>query len=267
MALFGQAQDQEGQGDLVDPVAEHADQLAGPQRREGSVEGQANVGMAADSLADGDPRPARDRRARRRRAPVPAMAAEGTGASATRPDPAATGPAATGPADVDDLAARRRGAGPGARVALGPARPVPCRRATSGRSSAAVSARPGASPVPGRSRWSPIAAASTPRGKPAAACNASQRLAVVGGRGLVVRLVSDNGREQEERQPRGQEHVADRGHVLDERNRDREDVAERARRGGRSPRPGSAGSATWKGEDSRQDEVGRPRGSRTQIGM
>ena len=45
---------------------------------------------------------------------------------------------------------------------------------------------------------------------------------------LELRRHANDGGEQEERQAEGQEGIADRGHVLDDRQRDRDDVAERA---------------------------------------
>ena len=63
--------DEEGQRDLVDPVAEEADQLARPERRERAVEGEPDVGMTADADADLDPRPAPGPRSRRRAGPSP----------------------------------------------------------------------------------------------------------------------------------------------------------------------------------------------------
>ena len=45
----GQREDDGRQGDLVDAIAEERDQLAGPQRRERAVEGEADVRVAADA--------------------------------------------------------------------------------------------------------------------------------------------------------------------------------------------------------------------------
>ena len=44
-------EDHHADGQLVDPVAEQRDQLAGPQRRERPVEGQPDVGVLADAVA------------------------------------------------------------------------------------------------------------------------------------------------------------------------------------------------------------------------
>ena len=48
----GRRQDDGRQGELVDPVAEHRDELAGPQRRERPVEREPDVGVPAEPLDD-----------------------------------------------------------------------------------------------------------------------------------------------------------------------------------------------------------------------
>ena len=53
--------DEGGQGDLVHPVAEQADDLAGPQGRERRVEREAHVGVLAGALEPGGPLGDRDR--------------------------------------------------------------------------------------------------------------------------------------------------------------------------------------------------------------
>ena len=77
---------------------------------------------------------------------------------------------------------------------------------------------------------------------------------------------SDDRREQEEGETGGEEHVADRGDVLDERDRDRQDVGEWPRVEQEVERPGPAARRTWNGVRS---AVVKPAETRlgSQIGM
>ena len=86
----GQRVDEEREGDLVHPVAEQADQLAGPERREVAVEGEPDVRVAAGPLDEHRARPRRelagrrDRGARRRGRAVAADAGRASEARARR---------------------------------------------------------------------------------------------------------------------------------------------------------------------------------------
>ena len=161
--------------------------------RERRVEGEPDVRVAPDPIRDPDPRAARDDAARRPRR----LDRAGTGRDAPRRERRAVAmPDAAGSEDERPLRGLR---------ALREAR--------------------AASPSAGRARPRPVA---LPR-RPLSAAPASRRERPRRVAGLGLGLASGertDRREQEEREARGQEHVADRGDVLDERDGDRDDVAE-----------------------------------------
>ena len=176
-----------GEGDLVDPVAEQRDELAGPQRRERAVEREPDVRVPPDARRAISGRRARDRRSSARRR-VAGRAGPAPGAGATDGQavtPGAAGRCQTAALEADVLGRRER------RSRLEAGRPVPA--------AAAAPSRP------------------TPRSR--RSTRASSLLAR-------ARRDADDAREQEEREAERQEHVAERGDVLDDRDRDRDDVAE-----------------------------------------
>ena len=216
----GQPEHEGGQRDLVDPVAEEADQLAGPQRRERAVEREPDVGVAADAQPDVDARPAgqRDRAAAGVRG---RGRGRGTGARASSPAARSRRPHVDDPAvraedpPEERPRARAREAGPDAAE---DERPI--ERGRLGQAARETGAGP--DPLLPDRRVDP--ARQPGRAGEPAQDRARRAL------GLLLRfvvLMPDDRGEEEEREPGRQEHVADRGDVLDERQRDRQDVAER----------------------------------------
>ena len=174
------------QRELVEPVAEQRDQLTRPQRRERAVEGEPDVRMLADAL---------DRLDRR----------SGSGMAIA----GASVIAAVAGAAADSAGAARASA---SNVSSdGDARPGPALPRTSGRSSATargqgrrqagLGARVARAAAAGSARR-PAAS----RSRIAASCSSSSSCGTRTTRG-----------EQEEGEAERQEHVADRGDVLDDR--------------------------------------------------
>ena len=184
----GRREDQERQRDLVHPVAEQADELAHPERRERAVEGQPDVGVASGALDedrdDGD--------GGRQR--------ETTGARTGRFERQR---------DRADGGARE----PGRRSAE-PEWPLQGGRFGQSGVSPDWPASPRSSYTPAsRRRHTGTQAACPPLGIGSRSARASS------GR-------PDDRGEQEEPQPGRQEDVADRGDVAKDRDGDRDDVAE-----------------------------------------
>ena len=205
-ARAGRDADDERERELMEPVAEQRDELAGPQRRERAVEGEPDVGVVADRArrprsggpgsgwrSVGGGRRQWPSRGRRRRGRGVGRVAIAVGAGDRGGAPATRGPRPAPPSD--------RAAVPGGRVAEDRGR---------GRSRGRREARVR------RAAWARRAGERR---------RAAARIAPA----ALVELLrdADDAGEQEEREAEGQEHVADRGDVPDDRDRDRDDVAER----------------------------------------
>ena len=187
----GRDRDDRDQRELIEPVAEQRDELAGPQRRERAVEREPDVRVLADALD----RAGRGTRSRDRDVAIGRRAASPPTWSRASKRRASDGEARPAPgAAHDERPLEGDGAGQGRRQAgLGAAGRRPRRGAAVG---AATS------------------------GRAAARMAASSRLVEL------LRDADDRG-EQEEGEAERQEGVADRRHVLDDRQRDRDDVGER----------------------------------------